>query len=185
MPGRLVIGADSDAERPVVALVQAHRHRQPGRIAVGRHDQPGVVLLAGFGGYPGDAAGPVIKHRPGHGDALRQPGAGLLGVPGQDLIEVGPLADQAVAGIARQVRPVELDPAAAADDPQALVPQPAVTLGYRHAHPGECLDRARRQAVATDLFPRDSGSSPAPIRLGRRLPGNRRRPSPQDRRRRR
>ena len=133
--------------RPTAGRSCRRRRRRAGRGTAGRAS----------GRDAGDAAGPVVEQRAGDVDALEQPGAGLLRVPGQDLVEVGPGADQAVARIAGQVRPVQLDPAAAADDAQALVAQPAVALGDRHAHAGQRLDRARGQAVAADLLPREAG----------------------------
>ena len=72
-----------------------------------------------------------------------------------DLVEVEPGPDQAVARVAGQLGPVQLEPDATADDPQALVGQPAVLLVDRHAHAGQRLDRARGQAVAADLLPRE------------------------------
>ena len=167
MPGRGVIGADRDPERPVVALVQAHSDRQPGGVAVGGDDQPAAELLAVPGGHPGDPAvlssssGPVTLTP----SSSRAPAFSACRARIWSKSSPGP--DQAVAGIAGQVGPVQLDPAAAADDPQALVAQPAIALGDRHAHGGQRLDRARGQSVAADLlsrevvFSRSSTSSPA------------------------
>src|SRR6266496_1533558 len=100
---------------------------------------------------------PLVQQRAGDVDAFQQPGAGLLRVPGQDLVEVEPGPHQPETGVAGQVRPGNLDPAAAADDPQALVPQPAVPLADRHAHGGQRLDRPRGEAVAADLLPGEPG----------------------------
>ena len=106
-------------------------------------------------GHAGDPASPVVKYRASDVGPLDQAHAGLLRVPGQDLVEVCPGADEAVTGIAGQLWPVQLDPAAAADDAQALVAQPSVVLGDRDAHRGQRLDRARGKAVAADLLPRE------------------------------
>ena len=66
-------------------------------------------------------------------------------------------ADQAVVGPGRQPRPVHLDDLPAAEDPQALVPDPAGGRGDVDAHVGERLDPARREPVAADLLARERG----------------------------
>jgi hypothetical protein len=81
----------------------------------------------------------------------------LLGVAGELLVEVVALADQAVVREGGEIGPVELEPDAAADDPQALVAQPAGLLGDVDAHGDELLDRARGEAVAADLLARELG----------------------------
>ena len=61
-------------------------------------------------------------------------------------------ADQAVVGEAGDVGPRQGQAHAAADDPQALVADPAVLGGRRDAEADELLDRARGEAVAADLL---------------------------------
>ena len=162
VPRARVVGADGDAERPVVALAQPHRQRQPGRIPIRRDDHPGPVAAFRLAGrQPVDrAVTPAMRPcasstGPGHGHALEEPRARLLRRAGEDLVEVEPGPDQPVAGIAGQFGPGQLEPDPAADDPQALVPDPAVLLADRHAHADQGLDRAGGEAVAADLLPRE------------------------------
>src|SRR5690348_11325650 len=103
--------------------------------------------------HAGDAARSLVERRTGDRDILEEPGASLLRVPGQELVEVGPCPDRAEARERRQVGPGQLDPAAAADDAQALVAQPAIVLAGGYAHRGEGLDRAWGEPVAADLLP--------------------------------
>ena len=161
MPRAPVIRPDRDAERAVVALAQAHRHRQPRRVAVrGHHDSRvvgalGLVVLARQ--HPGDPAGALVEDGAGHGDALEQLRAGLLRAAGQRLVQVMARPDQAEAGVARQFGPGQFHPLARADDAQALVPDPAVLLADADAHADEGLDRARGEPVAADLLPGEPG----------------------------
>ena len=185
MPGARVVGAHGHAHRPVVTLAQPHGQRQPGRIPIRRHDDPGAVaafrLCGGAGGPGGDPGDPpvIIEHRAGHGHPFEEPRPGLLRRAGEDLVEVEPGPDQAVTGIAGQFGPGQLEPDPAADDPQALVPDPAVLLADRHAHADQGLDRAGGEAVAADLLPREAGllqeqhvhSGPGQVGGGRRAAG--------------
>lgn len=162
MPGRGEVRTDGDAHRPVLAPVQPHRERQPRGVAVGGDDQRGVegdgrLLLAHPGVDAGDPAGARVHDRRADVAALVQPGPGLLRLPGQLLVEVVALADESVVRVAGQIGPVELEPYAAADDPQALVAQPAGLLGDVDAHPDELLGGARGQTVAAHLLARERG----------------------------
>jgi len=78
-------------------------------------------------------------------------------VPGEDVVEVHPGAHEAVGRELRRVGPVELQPVAAADDPQALVLDPSVVFGRGHPQGDELADRPRRQAVAADLLAGEGG----------------------------
>ena len=161
-----VVGADGDAHRAVVALLQAHREAEPGGVAVGRdHDRGAVgdlvadlaaVVVDRLGGDADDAAGGVVEDRAGDGGALVQPRAVLLRVPGEDVVEVEPGAHQPVVGVLGEVRPRHLEAMPAADDAQALVPDPAGLVEV-DAHPDELADRARGQPVAADLLAREGG----------------------------
>ena len=98
---------------------------------------------------------------------------------GEQVVEVQPGADQAVVGEAGQLGPVQLEPDPAADDPQALVVQPAGLGRGVDAHPDQLLDRARGQPVAADLLPRELGllqqqhpyAVPGQVVRGRRATG--------------
>src|SRR5262249_56510671 len=135
VPRRLVIGPDRDAERPVRPRVQAHRYRQPRRVAVRCENEACTKVplcrFWPFGRAPatvcgrrgclprrdaGDLAGPFVDGQAGDRDVLDQANAGLLCVPGQELVEVSAGPDRSVAGERGKVGPSELDPAAAADE---------------------------------------------------------------------
>ena len=103
------------------------------------------------GGDPDDRA-LAVEHRPGHVGALVQAGAGLLGLPGDDLVEVHPGANQAVVGERRQLRPGQLQPHATADDAQPVVADPAVLSRRLDADREQLLDRTRRETVSADLL---------------------------------
>src|SRR5262249_30270231 len=154
MPGAGVVRPDRDPQRAVVPLAQAHGEGQPGRVAVGRHHETRPVGPA-VRGDPGDPAGRLVDDGPGDGDALGQPGTGPLGCPGDDLVKAAPGADEAEPRVAGQVRPVELDPAPAPDDPDPLVREPAVLRPQGDAHADELLDGPGCQPVAADLLPRE------------------------------
>ena len=86
---------------------------------------------------------------------LLQPGAGLLRVAREQLVEVEARADQPVGGEAGQLGPGQLEAVAAAVDAQAAVADEAVGLAGVDAHVDERLDRARGEAVAADLLARE------------------------------
>ena len=161
-----VVGADRNAERPVVALLQPHRKAEPGRVAVGGDHDRGTegdlvadlaaVVVDRLGADADDAAGGLVEDRAGDGSALVQPGAVLLRMPGQDVVEVEPGAHQAVVGVVGEVGPRHLEAMPTADDPQALVLDPA-RLVEVDAHPDELAHRARGQSVAADLLARERG----------------------------
>ncbi|CAK7281866.1 hypothetical protein SGPA1_12659 [Streptomyces misionensis JCM 4497] len=160
--GRGEVRAHRDAHRAVLAPVQAHREGQPGGVAVGGDDERRVegglaLLLADLGGDTGDPAGALVHDRAGDVAALVQPRARLLGVAGQDLIEVVALADESVVRVGGEIGPVELEAGAAADDAQALVAQPARLLGDVDAHGDELLDGAGGEAVTAHLFAGELG----------------------------
>ena len=160
VPRAGVVGPHRDAERPVVPLAQPHGHRQAGGVAVRRDDDPGPVGLIAVGLFchdAGDAVGALVEHGAGHGDALEQPGAGLLGPAGEHLVQVGPGPDQAVPRVAGQLGPGQFQPLARADDAQALVADPAVLLADADAHGHQRPDPARGQAVPAHLLPRERG----------------------------
>ena len=116
-----------------------------------RFSSPSLALHAG------DAAGAVVDDRGADVAALVQPRARLLRLPGELLVEVVALADEAVVRVGGEIRPVQLEPDAAADDPQALVPQPARLFGDVDAHGDELLGGARGEAVAAHLLARERG----------------------------
>ena len=156
----LVVGADRDPHRAVLAALEAERDGDPGGDAVGGdHDRGGVGLLVPdpaaavvdrLRGDAGDAAGALVDDRAGDRRALHQPGAGLLGVPGEDLVEVRPGADHAVGRERREVGPGQLEAVAGADDAQAVVLLPARGVEV-DAHRDQLADRARGEPVAADL----------------------------------
>jgi hypothetical protein len=84
-------------------------------------------------------------------------GAGRLGMPGQCLVEAQPRADQPIIRKIAQVRPGQFKLPAAGNQPQPAVPAPAGRFLVRQAQQLHLAHRARRQAVAADLFPREGG----------------------------
>ena len=85
-----------------------------------------------------------------------QPRAVLLRMAGEDVVEVQPGTHEPVVGVVGEVGPGHLEAMSAADDPQALVLDPAGLVDV-DAHPDELADRARGQSVATDLLARKRG----------------------------
>jgi hypothetical protein len=153
-----VVAPDRDAHRPVVPLGDAERERQPaGHPVRGEHQRRRERgrPVGGAGLHPDHPAGPV-EHRAGDRDLLAQPGAGLLGVPDQRLVEVEPRPDQPVVRPGRELRPGQLEPQPAADHPQTLVADPAVLLVGGHAHRDQAVHGARGEPVAAHLLPREA-----------------------------
>ncbi|GAA3124411.1 hypothetical protein GCM10020001_051440 [Nonomuraea salmonea] len=136
--------------------MQAHAEGQPGAVAVGGDDHRAAELPAVLGGDADDVAAAVVEDRACDGDALHQAYAVLDRVGGDDLVEVLPGADEPEVREALELRPVELEAQAAADDAQALVPDPAGRVDV-DAHVLELLDGARGQAVAADLLAGEPG----------------------------
>ena len=164
--GSLVVGAYGDRHRPVLAPVDAERRRHPGADPVaGDHDGGAVgdlvaclapTFVDGPGAHPDDLAGAVVEDRTADVGAFHQSGAGLLCMPGQDLVELHAGADHAEVGEAGELGPGQLEPVTGADDPQTLVPLPP-RLVEVEAHADQLLDRTRSQSVAADLVAGEGG----------------------------
>ena len=160
MAGRLVVGADRDPHGAVLPALETERDGQPGGDAVGSdHDGGGVgldiadlatLVVDGLGRDAHDAAGALVEDGSRDRRTLHEPGARLLGVPGEDLVEVGPGADHAVGRERREVGPRQLEPVTGADDPQPEVLLPARGVEV-DAHGDQLTDRARGEPVAADL----------------------------------
>ena len=136
--------------------------RQPGGVAVGRDDERRAV------GDPASRAvlvvgavtptmRPVRSSRTGPVTAVRSCSRAPRLLRWRASISSKSMrgADQAVGRVARRGRARAARGAAAADDPQALVAEPAGLGRGVDAHGDELLDRARRQAVAADLLARE------------------------------
>ncbi len=164
MPRAGVVRAHGHAQRPVVALAQAHRHRQPGRVAVGGDHEPAPEPVLGASLPPAvscaddadDAAGAVVQHRAGDVDALLRPGARLLGVPGQQ-------SGRSRAGCGPGRSPGSWTGRASRSSirpPPPMIRRPLLRsqpslCPASDAHRGQGLDRARGQPVAADLLARE------------------------------
>src|SRR3984957_8044462 len=96
-------------------------------------------------------------HRAGDRRALEQLRTSGLRAAGQLLVKRGAGTHKPVAGVTAQLGPVKLEAHAAADHPQALVAQPAGLFADVDAERDEGLDRARGEAVAAHLVPREPG----------------------------
>ena len=160
-----VVGAHGHAHRAVLALLAAHRQGQPRGVAVRGDDQRRGIPELGAGGAAllvhrlgGDAHDGAlgVQDRAGDVGGLAQSRTVLDRVLGEDVVEVLPRADQAVGREAREVGPRQGQAHAAADDPQAVVLDPAVLLGRGDAEGDELLDGARGQPVAADLLAREA-----------------------------
>ena len=141
-----VVGAHRHAHRPVVALLAAPSpatagwscRRRPRPAAPSRSTAPFSPLVVTPAIRPAlSSTGPV------HRGALAQHRAGLDRLPGQQVVEVAARPDQAVRRVAGELGPRDLQPHAAADDPQALVVQPAGLLA-RCRCPSTTSDRTAR-----------------------------------------
>ncbi len=91
-------------------MASESREELPSAATTTRARVAALVPALRAGRHAGDPAGALVPDRAGHGGALVQPRAGLLGLPGQHLVEVEPGADQAVVGVAGQVGPGQLEP---------------------------------------------------------------------------
>src|SRR5690606_39274434 len=130
------VGAHRDAHRPVVALLATDGGREARRDAVGGDDDgsaEGHVLprapalrVDGLGGHADDAPRALVDRGSGHARRLEHLGARGPGVLEQDLVERRPGTGEAEARVGRELGPLELDAVATADDPKALVADPAV-----------------------------------------------------------
>ena len=159
------VRANGHAHRPVVTLGQAEGGGEPAGVAVsGDHHGRGEGLLRAGGvalvvdrsrPHADHPVGALVQHRAGDRHALEQSRTRLLRVSGQRLVEVLARPDQPVVREGGQLGPGDLHPHAAADDPQALVADPAVFSAGRDAEGDQLLDRSGRQAVATDLLARE------------------------------
>jgi hypothetical protein len=148
-----------------VALGETETGREPCGHAVRGDDDRGAVgdLVTAAAAVrvdrPGrdadDTARALVEHRAGDVGALEQLGACGTGVLDECVVEAHARACEPVRGVARQLRPGQLEAVSATHDAQTLVADPAVALAERHAHRDELLDRAGRQAVAADLVPRE------------------------------
>ena len=153
-----VVAPDRDAHRPVVPLGDAERRARAGRTPrrrrapAARRTWPARPRVRASTPTTRPVA---VQHRAGHRDLLAQPGAGLLGVPDQRLVEVEPRPDQPVVRPGGELRPGQLQPQPAADHPQALVADPAVLLVGGHAHRDQAVHGPRGEPVAAHLLPRE------------------------------
>jgi hypothetical protein len=157
----VVVPPDRDADRPVVALGQAHRERQLAGHAVRRHDQRRSILdwfptRAGLG-LNADGVAVLVQHRAGDVHIGPQDRAGFDRTPGQHVVEVEAGTHQTVVRKAGQVGPVQLEAYPAADHPEALVLQPAGLLRGVHTHPDQLPGGPRREPVTADLLARELG----------------------------
>ena len=154
-----VVAADGDTHGPVLALAQPEGEGEPAGVAVGADDDRGAVrrrpaVLSGRNDAD-DPAGALVEDRVADGRALLQGRAGLLGLAGEDLVEVGPRPDEPVVGEARELGPGELEPHAAAVDPQAVVAEPTCLGADVDTHREQRPDGARGEAVAANLLARE------------------------------
>lgn len=121
-----------------------------------------LALLLGVGVaelrvHTGDPARAVVDDRGADVATLVQPRARLLRLPGQLLVEVVPLPYESVVGVGGEIRPVQLEADAAADDAEPLVPEPARLLRDVDSHGDELFGGARCQPVTAHLLPRERG----------------------------
>ena len=177
--GTGVVAADRDPQRPVVALADPAGERGPRPDAVARDDQRRGVrgrlaLRAPAGRHAHDAAGALVGHGAGDGDPLLDPRTRGPGVVGEHLVEVATRPDEPVGREARQLGPGQLDRQPAAEDPQALVVQPAGLLAGVDAEVDQLLDRPRGEAVPAHLLAGElrllehEHVEPGPREVGRR-----------------
>ena len=165
MPGRREVGAHGDAERAVVALLDAQRHGGSRGVAVcGEYDVGAEVaslprLASGLVQERCADTGHAAVVRPqGFGDAvpLEDLCAGGLGVAGQFLVKAQTGADQTVLREVGDLGPGQFDGAAAGDQAEAFVAPPTVCFRVRQAELLDLADSAGSEPVAADLFAREA-----------------------------
>src|SRR5213592_4128483 len=89
-------------------------------------------LIQDGGARADDSAG-VVPQRLSDAVALQYDGAGGLSVPGKLLVEAEPRPDESIRWEIGHLGPRQFDSSAAGDQPQALVPAPALVLRMRQA----------------------------------------------------
>ena len=162
--GRLPVGADRRAVRPLAGAVRAERPAEPAVGAVGDDRVLGPDVDRPRRRRPRPWA-PRTKPRSTSGWTAsclcEHGGPGPLGVGGDELVELAPAHDVAVVRVDRVRRPLQLQLAAHAGGPQALV---AVEPG-----------RARPTSPMSSSCLTARGVSPSPHVFSRGTPSSRRR----------